>query len=272
MNRRFQRVVFSLAVLGWAAALLYFHGSGRIAKYLAPDFRLICLGGGLGLAVLGTFNLLTAGQRASCGHDHGDDETHDHEAADVPPWIAWILMVVPLAVAVWCTKDGFSQAALARKGLYETTPTLNSPFLAANLPPLTREEVEKAHRKTASGHLEFNLLELFFATGDRELQTILEGMKVVTQGKIVDEKVRNPHGTRKRLYRLFITCCAADSRAIPIVLEFGKQPPVFEDNAWVEAAGTMSFVMEEGQLQPVLVIERAALAEAPYEESFMRKW
>lgn len=272
MNRKLQRVVFSLAVLGWAAALLYFYGSGRIAKYLAPDFRPFCLGGGLGLAVLGAFNLLTAGQRASCGHVHEEGAEHDHEGSDVHPLAAWVLMVVPLAVAVWATKDGFSQEALARKGLYETTPTLNSPFLAANLPPITREEVEKAHRKTASGHLEFNLLELFFATGDRELQAILDGMKVVTQGRVVDEKVRNPNGTRKRLYRLFITCCAADSRAIPVILEFGKTPDEFEDNAWVEAAGTMRFLLEEGQLQPVLEVERVAATEAPYEESFMRKW
>jgi uncharacterized membrane protein YcgQ (UPF0703/DUF1980 family) len=97
-------------------------------------------------------------------------------------------------------------------------------------------------------------------------------MKVATQGRIVDEKVRNARGTRKRLYRLFITCCAADSRAIPIVLEFGRAPDEFDDNTWVEAAGTMRFLLEEGQLQPVLEVERVAPAEAPYEESFMRQW
>ena len=58
MNPKVCRILFSLAVLSWAAALLYFHASGRIAKYLAPDFRMIALVGGLGLAVLGFFNLL----------------------------------------------------------------------------------------------------------------------------------------------------------------------------------------------------------------------
>jgi uncharacterized membrane protein YcgQ (UPF0703/DUF1980 family) len=86
----------------------------------------------------------------------------------------------------------------------------------------------------------------------------------------MDEKIRNPHGSRKRLYRLFITCCAADSRPIPIVLEFGKTPPEFPENDWVKVSGTMRFPLEEGVIQPVLLVERVVAAEPPYEESFMR--
>jgi hypothetical protein len=148
---------------------------------------------------------------------------------------------------------------------------MNSPFLASSLPPLTREEIEKSHRKTADGFYEFNLMELFFSTGDRELQSVIDGMKVETEGRWLEEKVRNPNGTRKRLYRLFMTCCAADSRAIPIVLEFGKTPPELPENGWVKVAGTMRFPLEEGVLQPLLVVERAVAAEPPFEESFLRK-
>jgi uncharacterized membrane protein YcgQ (UPF0703/DUF1980 family) len=96
-------------------------------------------------------------------------------------------------------------------------------------------------------------------------------MKVETEGRWIEEKNRNPHGTRKRLYRLFITCCAADSRAIPIVLEFGKTPPDFPENGWVKVSGTMRFPLEDGVLQPLLVVESAIAAEPPYEESFLRK-
>jgi|GEM_PF-6597907 len=31
-----QRIVHPLIALGWAGAMLYFYGSGRIVKYLAP--------------------------------------------------------------------------------------------------------------------------------------------------------------------------------------------------------------------------------------------
>jgi hypothetical protein len=148
---------------------------------------------------------------------------------------------------------------------------MNSPFLASSIPSLTLAEIEKSHRKTADGFLEFNLMELFFSTGDREMQPLIEGLKVETQGRWMDEKVRNPNASRKRLYRLFITCCAADSKVIPIILEFGKTPPEFPENGWVTVSGTMRYIMEEGEIHPVLVVERALASEPPYEENFMRQ-
>jgi uncharacterized repeat protein (TIGR03943 family) len=268
-----RRIIYSIAVLIWSGIILYFYTSGRIDKYLVPDFRLIAFAGGIGLGVMGLFNLLTAGQQAGCGHDHGGEEDcHDEEHGEMHPVTSFLLMVVPIALSVAWTKDGYSVAALSRKGLYDApTKSLISPFLASSMPALTLEEVEKSHRKTPDGFLQFNLLELFFATGDRELQTLFNGLKVETEGRWVDEKSRDPAGTRKRLYRLFITCCAADSRAIPIILDFGKTPPEFPENGWVKVAGTMRFPLEEGEIHPVLMVERAIAAEPPYEESFMRK-
>jgi len=272
MNPRNRRILFSLAVLVWSAVLLYFYGSGRINKYLAPDFRIISFAGGLGLAVLGLFNLFTAGQNAGgcCGDHGGGEEAHDHESGDMHPLTAVLLMIVPVVLSVAWTKDEDSVAALSRKGLYDAPSAVSSPFLASSLPALTREEIEKSHRKTPDGFLEFNLMELFFSSGDREMQGLLDGLKVETEGRWMDEKVRNPHGSRKRLYRLFVTCCAADSRAIPIILEFGKTPPELPENGWVKVAGTMRFPLEEGVIQPVLTVDRALAAEPPYEESFMR--
>ena len=272
MNPRTRRILFSIAVLCWSAVLLYFYSSGRINKYLAPDFRVITFAGGLGLAVLGLFNLLTAGQQAGCGHDHsgGEDDPHDHENSDMHPLTAVVLMLLPVGLSVAWTKDEYSAAALARKGLYDSPSAHTAPFLAASMPSLTLEEIEKTHRKTADGYLEFSLMELFFSTGDREVQTLVDGLKVETEGRWMDEKMRNPNGSRKRLYRLFITCCAADSRAIPIILEFGKAPPDFPENGWVKVSGTMRFPLEEGVIQPVLTVDRAMASEPPYEESFMR--
>ena len=270
MNPRNRRILFSLAVLFWSAVLLYFYSSGRINKYLAPDFRIISFVGGLGLAVLGLFNLLTAGQSGS-GCCAGEEGAHDHESSDMHPLTAVLLMIVPVALSVAWTKDEYSVAALSRKGLYDAPSAVSSPFLASSLPALTREGIEKSHRKTPDGFLEFSLMELFFSSGDREMQGLLDGLKVETEGRWMDEKIRNPQGSRKRLYRLFVTCCAADSRAIPIVLEFGKTPPEFPENGWVKVAGTMRFPLEEGIIQPVLTVDRVLAAEPPYEESFMRK-
>ena len=139
------------------------------------------------------------------------------------------------------------------------------------MPAITREEIEKGHRKTADGFYEFNLLELYFATGDREMQTAMDGLKIETEGRLIEERTRNANGSRKRLYRLLMSCCAADSRAIPIVLEYGNNPlPTIDENQWVKVAGTMNFPMEEGLLQPILTVDRTVEAEPPFEESFLR--
>ena len=129
----------------------------------------------------------------------------------------------------------------------------------------------QSHRKSALGNYEFSLMELFFSSGDRELQAAIGGLKIETEGRWADEKTDSHHGTRKRLYRMFITCCAADSRAIPIVLEFNQTPPEFPENGWVKVTGTITFPTEKGATQPVLTVDYAIAAEPPYEESFQRR-
>ncbi|MCF7788229.1 MAG: hypothetical protein K9N47_19050 [Prosthecobacter sp.] len=100
-------------LLLWAGVLLYFYISGRLINYLPPDgiFRPMVLVSGIGLAVLGLFNLLTMGaedagceghdhghshddhdhkdcghdhahKHGDCGHDHGHEHTHDHGTCD----------------------------------------------------------------------------------------------------------------------------------------------------------------------------------------------
>ncbi|MES2996908.1 MAG: hypothetical protein V4733_08870 [Verrucomicrobiota bacterium] len=269
MNPVLRRIVFGIALLCWSMVMLYFYGSGRIVKYLAPDFRIITLLGALGLLVTSGFILITARRKVACGHDHDDGGCHAHEETDVPPWIALVLMLAPVALAVGWTKDQYSIATLERKGLYET-PSSSQVFFGNSMPVLTREQIESSHRKTADGFYEFSLMELFFSAGDRAMQGVIDGMKVETEGRWVDEKVRNPNGTRKRLYRLFMTCCAADSQAVPIVLEFNAPPPEFPANGWVKVSGTMTYPLEDGRIQPLLVVERVLAAEAPYEETFLR--
>ena len=60
--------------------MVYFYVSGRISLYLAQEFRIYTLVAGLGLCVLGLFNLLTrgTGTEAECCHDHGHDHGHKY--------------------------------------------------------------------------------------------------------------------------------------------------------------------------------------------------
>ena len=79
------------AILFWGGVLVYFYATGLIDRndathdpYLAKQFPECALAGGLGLCVLGLFNLLMSRARAGCGHDHGDGG-HDHESFGMTP-------------------------------------------------------------------------------------------------------------------------------------------------------------------------------------------
>jgi uncharacterized repeat protein (TIGR03943 family) len=268
MNFTLQRIFFPLAALSWAVVMLYFYASGRLRFYLAPTFQPICLVGGLLLAVVSLFVLLTYREKADCGHDHTESDAADHETSEMHPLASFLLMVLPLIAAVAWTKDSFSLEALEHKSLYDAPPVVN-PYLAQRQ-PMTKEELEKTYRKNAAGDMQFNLMELYFAIGDPEMIRIIDGMKVETEGRMVAEKVNNPAGTRKRLYRLFITCCAADARAIPIVAEFSQTPPTINENEWVKVTGVIRFPVENGATQAVLEVKSCEKSDPPWEESFMR--
>lgn len=270
MNPVARRILFSLAVLTWSAALLYFHTSGRIQTYLAPDFRWIAFCGGLGLAVLGLFNLMTVRQQAACGHG-GDCSGHDHESGDLHPMTAVLLMVTPLILAWSWTRDGYSQHTLARKGLYDVPTPGGSSFMSLSMPPISRADIEQHQPKSPEGNYRFNLMELFFATGDVATQSAMDGLRIETEGRWIAEKNLNPNGTRMRLYRLYMTCCVADSRAIPVSLEFGRTPPVFQDHCWVRVSGVIRFPTEGGTVHPVIEVQRVLATAPPAEETLLRQ-
>lgn len=66
-------------LFAWSGVLLYFYASGRVDFLLKGNFQYGPLFGGLGLAVMGLFNVFTAKAKVDCGHDHGGHEhNHDH--------------------------------------------------------------------------------------------------------------------------------------------------------------------------------------------------
>ncbi len=63
----------SIGILfAWSGVMLYYYASGRVAAVLTESFHIAPLIGGLGLAVVGFFNLFTAKAEAACCHDHGE--------------------------------------------------------------------------------------------------------------------------------------------------------------------------------------------------------
>ena len=77
-----------LLLLLWGGVMIYFYASGRLDKgvYLSKTgiFIPAVLYAGIGLIVVGLFNLATMGSKDAdcCGHDHAhDDHDHKHDAS-----------------------------------------------------------------------------------------------------------------------------------------------------------------------------------------------
>lgn len=269
-----QRVLFSLVVVFWGVVFVYLYQSGHIVSYVSEKFHLVCLIGGLAMIVLGLFNLLTSGANSQCfhgdecGHDHEDGHSHDH--SDMNPVVSLLIMVLPVMLSMAWTEHRPSEILLENKSMQDVDPDALS-FLN-NLPPYTLKVLEENRTKNSKGDYQVNIFELFYSAGDTEVEKVFDGLPFETEGRIRDEKLRNPTGKRMRLYRLQGTCCAADAIAIPLGLEFEGELSEIPHHSWVTVSGVMSYEKVEGRTYPILKVKTVRESEAPHgEDLFMNR-
>lgn len=235
--------IYGLSTIVWGIVPVWFYATDRISAYLAPNFHTTALIGGLGMIVLGLFNILSAGQAVDCGHDHGD---HDHDHEEPNPLTSLALMVLPVALCLLWTKDGFSANALTRKGLYDNDRSSAAAMLS-KLPPFTRESLDKYTPKTEKGHYKFDLTQLFWSAGDEELMGVFDGLPAEITGQIIAEDPSlNPDGQRMRLFRVFMTCCAADAQVIGITILFPDGLPDLAPQTWITLRGVVEYEKIDG--------------------------
>lgn len=148
-------------LLLWSGVLLFFYYTGRISHYLPAGalFQPLVLGTGIGLAILGFFNLFTTGgedsdpsstpHSSTCCGGHDKDHDHDHHHAaqeadshsaqsggmlDESSWtgriIALLILAAPLSWAAFKTPDSMSEASIkskaARSQNYAAANTANA--------------------------------------------------------------------------------------------------------------------------------------------------
>lgn len=117
----------------------------------------------------------------------------------------------------------------------------------------TLDDLKAQVPRDKDGNFQLELAELFMATGDRQVATVLDGQKVETIARVVPEKVENADGHKVRLFALVISCCAADAQPITIAADFGTKAPVFKDMTWVKVRGIMRYKpADNDRLTPVL--------------------
>jgi len=271
--KKIEHVIFCLSVMLWGAVLLYFYQHEKLQVYIAAKFHIYVLIGGLAALVIGLFNLATMHVKTDCGHDHGDGEEdgccgHDDDAegghshdSDLNPFAALVLIALPLFFSISATQHKLSdEYAESISGADVDAQTFN--FI--DIPPFTLETLEQSRDKAADGAFQLNLLELFYTAGDTEQMAVFDGLSVETEAKLRNEPNRNDNGKRMRLYRLFMTCCAADTKAIPLSIEFDGELPDISHHAWVRVGGTMGYEEVDGVTYPVLKVNR--IEEIPVPE------
>lgn len=282
--KKIEHVIFCASVIIWGAVLIYFYQHEKLQIYIAAKFHIYVLIGGLAALVIGLFNLATINVKADCGHDHGDDDDvdgcgHDHGAeaggghshdSDLNPFAALCLIALPLFFSIYTTEHSLSdEYAESLSGADVDAQTFN--FI--DIPPFTLETLEQSRDKTVDGEFKLNLLELFYTAGDTEQMVVFDGLSVETEAKLRNEPNRNDSGKRMRLYRLFMTCCAADMKAIPLSIEFDGELPDISHHSWVRVAGTMSYEEVDGVVYPVLKvtrIEEIAVPEGEWSEGLQK--
>lgn len=352
------------ALLVWGGVFVYFHLTGRIDKHIDVNFRTWALVAGMGLVVLGLFNLATARQTESCcGHDHSDGHSHDHDHdhdhqhgdccghdhdhshshsghAPEPEHehhhhhgpaasslvAAVLILTVPLLSAAHFSPDKFSGPYIAKWDKIEqqmrqmriaerraaagapkqpatppspagdtagavtksattaavtpadTPPSTPGDTKTADTPPgdkknaepeakwseFTMADLERMVPKNEAGNFLLDVPQIFYTAGDEELMKVMEGIPIETTAQVMEETLNNPKGTRLKLFRLFVECCAADARPLSVPIEFGKTPPKYESMGWVKIVGKLHYSHEtDGAILPVIQVQTMEATAEP---------
>lgn len=251
--------------------MCYFIVSGRIdgrdgtTPYVVGNFKLLVLGGGLGIVLMGVFNWLMRNRSAGCGHDHGDENcdghehegghTHHHDGSVAGRAITLLVLSGTIAAAAVMTPDQFTAKYLLSKGeAYRGDAKSAQKFKQEN-PELaaatakggfTLEKVEQYVKRTKDGNFPLSVVNLHYMSSDPEYARVMEGQPIETTGQVVKDTV-NPGPGHLRVFTLQVTCCAADARpfSIPVVFENGVTPDHVE-MGWYVVTGKLSFTQERG--------------------------
>ncbi len=216
-------------------------------------------------------------------HDHGlhDDHDHDHEDQTIGGNVAMALVLIaPILAAAAYSQDQFVSAQTIRnKGFaddpsavqYRVTKELDRKSGAGSAAvedewEYTIEDLERVVDRSSEGYLMLTVDQLFYTSGDEDLQRVLDGEGVVVTGQVLPEDGLNPGGKRKRLFTLMVTCCAADAQPISIPIEFESVAPQLSEMSWVRVMGTMRYPVEEGRTVAVLEVEKIEPTEEPYSD------
>ncbi|QEL20015.1 TIGR03943 family putative permease subunit [Limnoglobus roseus] len=201
---------------------------------LSPDFHSFVLVAGVVLLAMTLVRVLAlwqeAGERKNhvhgpdCNHVHGPDCGHDHDHSHGGVYWRAVVLLFPVVLFIWGQPNqGFSaEWVVGRLG--------------------DGDEIGQVKSVTAKeGGRRFSFDELNAFANNADKRESEEGKTATVKGQI--RKLGDKEAT---LYRLKMTCCAADTIPLKARIVTENSLGGITDHAWVEVTGQLQFVHVPG--------------------------
>ncbi len=283
MTKATLRWLTLLTLSAWGFLLLYFFFSGRIVAFLHPFFRPMVVVAGFGLVALTIgYWWASRGEKSShdcCGHDHDHGCLPHTGESHLGRVAAFFILLVPALTAAAFSPDAFGRSAILNRGiildasmLKRSNPTatvdedwaLPLPGEDGEMLDLPGEEMMDYLPRTPEGYIKAEVVDLIFGAEDAVIRRDFEGKEVEVVGQIMAATEANPSGTRQKLVRMFMVCCAADARPVAVLVDgyTGEVPP---EMTWVRVVGKATFPTEGGRRLVVVDSSHLEPTEPPQE-------
>jgi uncharacterized repeat protein (TIGR03943 family) len=301
MNALFNRWLPCFTLAAWSAVLLTFYLNGRVNDFLAPFFRpFVPIAG----AVLGVMALVFLIFRADASCCSSAECGHSLSRLASGRLLTFFVLLVPMAVTAKYSPESFGKALIENRGITTNVadlglrnraplrppsldlPTKDEPApvepppnadtqknppaataTAANTnaqPPAVDVQVTDYLSRTPDGRIIAEVLDLLYAAQDNVLRKDFEGKPVELIGQLMPDKTSGNQANRFKAVRMFMYCCAADSRPIATLVETDQLPDLPE-MTWIKITGTPTFPIENGRRVSVLKADKVEKTEPPEE-------
>jgi len=148
-----------------------------------------------------------------------------------------------------------------------TAPSAPAPAVASS-PVVYAGTTENAANdylpKSKSGAIIVQVPDLLYAAQDSSLRPDFQDKTIELIGQWMPDQVNNSKGSRFKLVRMLMVCCAADARPVAVLVEDGKKSKIPE-MSWVSVTGRVTFPTEGGRMIAVVKADQVVVTDPPEE-------
>ena len=263
---------------------MHFYFSGRITAFLHPMFRPYVLVSGGVLLLLAVGLAFAPSSGADCCDEDGCAHTMGRMTAGRVT--TFLILLLPLCAAATVSSDGFGANTMMNRGVIsdasglskaiKSPPLVESPMPSKDgaqppVPPAqqtTATAPEDYLPRSKSGNLIVQVTDLLYAAQDSTLRADFQGKKVELIGQLMPDNVNNASGSRFKLVRMLMVCCAADARPVAVLVDGGGKAKI-PDMSWVTVTGHATFPTEGGRMIAVVKADSVTVFDPPPEETMM---